>query len=113
MTRRQIPAKKQEVKKILKNLLLYKPEKVILFGSAASGEYKKGGDLDFFIVKDTKKKFSERSLEVVSKYLSKTSYRHPVDIIVYTPQEFEQAKKENRIFLEQVLSYGDILYEKT
>jgi len=103
----------EEVSKILNALVAYNPQKVILFGSAARSEAKKGSDLDLFVVKETKRRFTERAYDVVSNYLSRIDYQVPVDIIVYTPSEFKRAKKENRIFLEKILKEGKVLYEKT
>lgn len=36
----------------------------------------------------------------------------PVDLIVYTPKEFFRAKKESRMFLEEILTGGKVVYEK-
>lgn len=104
---------KKQVNQVLKALLSYDPQKVILFGSVARGEAKKNSDLDLFIIKKTKKRFTERSYEVVDRYLSSIDYHFPVDVVIYTPSEFEKAKKENRIFLEKILREGRILYERT
>ena len=101
----------KDLQNILAALLRYKPEKVILFGSAARGEIQKGSDLDFFLIKNTRKRFTQRIKEVYQKYLAKADYSLPTDVVVYTPREAEMAKKENRLFFDKISKEGRILYE--
>lgn len=103
---------KKRIDKITNQIVAkYKPEKVILFGSAARGDYSKDSDFDLFIVKDTQRKFYERYTEA-KKHLGDLVYKCAVDIVVWTPKEFNKGKIENRFFLEQVLKEGKVLYEK-
>ena len=103
-------ALKSEADRITKILVKkYRPEKIILFGSVARGEEKENSDLDFFIVKDTKKKFFDRVSE--AERFIKTD--RDVDLIVYTPEEFEKAVQEKRIFINQVIKYGKTLYDSS
>ena len=47
---------KKEIGKITKRLIqFYKPQKIVIFGSSATG--KKTGDIDMLIVKETKENF--------------------------------------------------------
>jgi predicted nucleotidyltransferase len=42
----------QEIQNIVERLIrVYKPEKIILFGSLVRGKMKEGTDIDFFIIK--------------------------------------------------------------
>lgn len=90
---------------IVKN---YQPEKIILFGSGARGKYDKNSDLDFFIVKNTEKKWVDRLSEVYGYIRNRTL---PVDIIVYTPEQARNRLAINDPFMEEMNS-GKILYEK-
>ena len=56
-----------------------------------------------------KKPFIERLGEVIM-YVRKELY--PVDILVYTPDEFEEMKKNSNPFIEEVLKDGKVIYEK-
>lgn len=106
----QPPVQTSEVDRITKILVKkYKPEKVILFGSVARGEETKNSDLDLFVVKDTNKSYFDR-LEDAEKFI-KTD--RDVDLIIYTPQEFDKAITEKRIFINQVLKYGKTLYDSS
>lgn len=107
--------RKKELEKELKRIVAilaakHKPQKVILFGSLAKGIRRENQDIDLFLIKDTSAKFYLRGLEV-RKILGNSTPLLPLDIIVYTPNEFERAKKENRFFLEQILETGKVLYE--
>ena len=100
----------REIENIVKALKPYQPEKVILFGSAAKGSMKKGSDIDLLAIKKTKKRRVERILEV-SRYLENNSW--PIDILVYTPDEFRQAQDDNLMFIEEVINHGKVIYEKS
>lgn len=101
---------KAEVNKLTETLVKkYKPEKIILFGSAARGDNKPESDLDLFVIKKTKKQYFDRVFEAM-KYLNTD---RSVDMIVFTPEEFEKAQNEKRVFIKQVLKYGVSLYEQT
>jgi len=99
-----------ELKRIVDMLIQdYSPEKIILFGSLATGEINEFSDIDLLIVKETKERFIERLHKV--RYIT-----HPeegVDFIVYTPEEVENMKNENRRFLiKEIFARGKVVYER-
>lgn len=96
------------VKKIAKNI---NPEKIILFGSYAWGNPDKNSDFDILIVADIKGKRWEK-VAYVASFLSEETEIMPMDIIVYTPEEFESIKKHNTSFIRKIISKGKILYER-
>src|SRR2546429_9164758 len=73
----------------------YKPEKLILFGSAAQGEIHEWSDLDLVVVKRTDKSMLERIEEVLRLVRPKVG----LDVLVYTPEEMEDLIAERRGFL--------------
>lgn len=101
----------KEIKKIT-NLIVknYQPEKIILFGSAARGEYDENSDLDFFIVKKSKKSKLDRMREVY-KLVSNLNYQIPFEPIVYTPEEVKERMRLGDFFIKTILKEGRILYE--
>lgn len=102
----QVP--KAEIKLIMRQLIeKYKPEKIILFGSAAKGNFRTDSDLDFMIVKQTTKNKAERMREVSSLVSRKT----PADFLVYTPEEIKRRLAIGDYFVEDVLKEGKVLYE--
>lgn len=102
-------ALRNEADRITKVLVQkYKPEKVILFGSAARGDDRPESDLDILVIKNTNKNYYDRVFEAM-KYVNTDK---SVDMIVFTPKEFEKAQNEERVFIKQVLKYGVNLYEQ-
>ena len=55
----------RQINDIVKRIALnYNPDKIILFGSYANGNYSDNSDLDFILVKDTNAPKHKRGLEV-------------------------------------------------
>ena len=94
---------KQIIDELVKN---YQQEKVILFGSQRTGKTHEWSDVDLVVIKKTTKKFRDRIREASS------SFKHvlPVDLIVYTPEEFAKMSKENWFVKDEVLEKGQVMY---
>ena len=86
----------------------YAPEKIILFGSLATGKIKETSDLDLLVIKKTRKSFFNRLREIAD--LCELSVG--ADILVYTPKEFELESKTNPFFKEEILKKGRTIYER-
>lgn len=101
----------QELKIILEKIVSgYRPQKVILFGSAARGDMHKDSDIDLFIVKDDPDKRPFRGAKVYGT-LDGLDRQYALDIIVYTPAELEYRKSLGDYFIEEVLTEGRVIYE--
>jgi predicted nucleotidyltransferase len=87
----------------------YNPEKIVIFGSYVRGEMDEYSDLDFVVIKKTKKRFIQRLIEV-AKLIDLDLGK--VDVFVYTPEEFERMIEWENPFIERVLKEGRVLYEK-
>lgn len=95
---------KVELERILKQLKSDPSvRKVLLFGSLARGDARDHSDIDLIVVKDTQMRFLDRLDEFYD------DAREAMDILVYTPQEFEEMK--NRPFIKMALREGKMLYE--
>lgn len=81
-------------------------KKVILFGSLATGDVGMTSDIDLIIVKETDKRFLDR----LDEFYTKLQPSVGMDILVYTPQEFEELK-ESRAFVQRAVREGKVLYE--
>lgn len=86
----------------------YQPLKVFLFGSVASGETGEWSDLDLVIVKETDKRFLDRTKEVMRLLRPRVG----VDILVYTPEEFEELSRKRSFFQDEIIGKGKVLYER-
>ena len=102
---------KKDISEITKKLKdKYHPQKIILFGSAGRGEIKPGSDIDFFIVKNSRKP-SHRRIADIFRLLRDTDREYPVDFIVFTPSELKQRLKLGDFFIKNILEEGKVLYE--
>lgn len=109
-------ANKKQIKQIVNDLILYKPEKIILFGSYARGEQNKYSDIDLLIIKKTKKRVNDRLNDCLGFIYKKSKLltdRFELDIIpkVLTPKELED-RQEHDFFIKEVLKEGKVLYAK-
>lgn len=99
--------KNEKVRRLLKALLPYQPERIYLFGSFARGEEDELSDLDVAVIKDTSVPFLER-LQEVGKLLPMDI--GGVDILVYTPEEFAAMRRNGNAFAETILEEGCLIY---
>ena len=101
--------KQKEIKKVVSQIVKsYNPEKILLFGSFASGKIKENSDVDLAVIKKTKVRFVER-LKKIAKIVKTWE---AFDVLVYTPQEWERALEEGNYFIQEIAKTGKIVYEK-
>jgi predicted nucleotidyltransferase len=102
------PTLQSEIESITSQLIeKYKPEKIILFGSAARGDSNADSDADFLIIKkDTPHKGRDRMIEV-SRMIDRNI---PADFLVYRPEEFQKRLDMGDPFLQMILEEGKVLY---
>jgi predicted nucleotidyltransferase len=72
----------------LRDALRGRVEAAYVFGSFARGDQKASSDLDLMLIKNTDKKFLHRVEEFEDLY---GSISPDLDIVVYTPEEFEKS----------------------
>jgi predicted nucleotidyltransferase len=85
-----------------------RPDKIILFGSYCTGEIAEWSDLDLVIVKDTQAPFLDRTRQV----LDLLKPRVGVDVLVYTPAEFERLSRERAFVRDEIVGKGKVIYER-
>ena len=93
------------IQNIIDQLKPYKPERIILFGSYASGHPTTDSDVDLVVIKKTTQPFLERQKQV--HLLLRTTT--PVDIFIFTPDEFEKAKNNN-LLIKEASETGKVVY---
>lgn len=86
-----------------------KPEKIILFGSAARGEKRTDTDIDLLIIKKSQKKRPFRIKEIFEA-IRGVKRNYPLDAVVYTPDELERRLSLGDYFIKRVLHEGKLLY---
>ncbi len=95
----------RETEQIIKG---YSPEKIIMFGSCARGDYHEGSDLDLIIIKDTQDDFLKRLDEVLDCCTGEIG----VEPFVYTESEIKRMRLQGNDFIETALEEGEVVYEK-
>jgi predicted nucleotidyltransferase len=92
----------------IKNQLIekYKPEKIILFGSAAWG----GGevnDIDLLIIKSDTPHYGIDRMRELDRLIKRSM---AADMLVYRPEEIEERLKLGDPFIKKIFKDGKILY---
>lgn len=84
-----------------------KPEKIILFGSAARGEMGPNSDVDLLVIK--RGKYHRR--RVTGKiYMNMFGVGQAVDVIVVTPEEVERYRNTHCLVIKPALQEGREVY---
>lgn len=95
----------QTIQSIINQLKTYQPDKIILFGSHVYGKPGQNSDLDIAVIKSTNDSFHERQKK--ARLLIESTV--PIDIFVFTPEEFRKGKKNN-LFVKEIAKMGRVIY---
>ncbi len=87
----------------------FQPEKVILFGSYASGRPKPESDVDMLVVMDTPLRNREQAAQIARAI----DYHFGLDLLVRTPQQLAERIALGDFFLREVTEKGRVLYART
>ena len=85
-----------------------RPERIILFGSAATGQMTKDSDIDLLVVDPAPRNTRQESVRI-RRALGDVGY--PVDVIVIATERFEATKNIIGGIAYPANKYGRILYE--
>ena len=86
-----------------------KPEKIILFGSAARDEMNRHSDVDLLIIKE-----GADVLELMGEiYMQLDGAGAAVDAVVVTPDDVERYKDSHAVIVKPALEEGRVVYEGT
>ena len=86
----------------------FQPTKIILFGSCARDPAGTDSDVDLLVVMDVKGSKRRQAVEIDLALSDRT---FPLDLIVVTPEEFEQYRDVIGHILYPVVREGKVLYE--
>lgn len=87
----------------------FNPEKIILFGSYANGSPTLESDVDLLVIVKTNKS----TLQLSSEIALSLDHSFPLDIVVRTPKQIENRLHNGDFFLEDIINYGKVVYERT
>ena len=85
-----------------------KPERVILFGSLATGKVNADSHIDLLIIQRSKDSVFER-VRNIERLLQR---RCAADLIVLTPDEVESMLKAGNPYLKDILERGRVLHDR-
>ncbi|MEA3402995.1 MAG: nucleotidyltransferase domain-containing protein [Armatimonadota bacterium] len=97
---------RRELQRIIPLLADLGAQRVILFGSAARERIRATSDLDLIVVMETDAPFVER----VQRIREAIAPRLSCDVLVYTPEEFEEMTQSS-LLVRQALREGEVLHE--
>ena len=89
-------------------LTVARPNRIILFGSAATGQMTEDSDLDLLVVEPEPADTRDRSVRI-RRALG--DVRYPVDVIVMSSARFEETKNLIGGIAYPARKYGLVLYE--
>jgi len=87
----------------------FDPEEIILFGSCAKGEATDNSDLDLLIVMGFEGSRREKANEIDLALADRTV---PMDLIVVTPEQFEQQKNMHGTIVGEAAREGKVIYDR-
>jgi len=97
-----------EIESILAQIVeKYQPLKVILFGSAAKGEFEEVNDLDFLILKEDVPSTGLARMRELDELIERNM---AADMLVYRPDEFDDRVRLGDPFIKSILKEGRVLY---
>lgn len=95
-----------EIDKIKNQIIkAYLPEKIILFGSCAKGVVTEKSDIDICIVLENNNK-----RELAQRIIMEIEYEHDLEVVIYTPTEWEKHKNDTASFANLIQRTGVTLY---
>jgi predicted nucleotidyltransferase len=98
---------RRRIERVVECIKTKKPLKIFLFGSVARGDFTAHSDIDVVVVLESELDFFKRTLAV----LEQCDVDFPIDILVYTPQEFERMQQNGNHFIRRVQKEGKVIYE--
>jgi predicted nucleotidyltransferase len=84
------------------------PEKIVLFGSWATGTATEDSDVDLLVISRSALPRRERELRLTRRLFGSGV---PYDLFVLTPEETERLRGSGP-FLREILASGQVLYER-
>jgi len=85
------------------------PEKIILFGSYASGIPDKNSDVDMLII--TNRILPQKGRSIIAEKLM-SGIQIPTDFLIYTSAEVEKLKTIKSHIIYEIIRKGKVIYEK-
>ncbi|MDD5643038.1 MAG: nucleotidyltransferase domain-containing protein [Syntrophales bacterium] len=86
----------------------FQPERIILFGSYASGAATPDSDVDLLVLLPFEVKSFRMSLDI----LNRTNPTFPIDLLARTPEDTERRYREGDPLIREALDRGKVLFKR-
>jgi predicted nucleotidyltransferase len=86
------------------------PRKIVLFGSAARRDADELSDLDVVVVAE---EMPRRFLDRIARAYELLEPRYALDILLYTPDEYDTMRADGNPLIAAVEREGRVLYERS
>jgi len=100
----------KDLENIISIIRTINPEKIYLFGSYAAESSDEQSDIDLLIIAPSHERPLERRLKL-RRMLSEYDRKFGLDLLVYTPDEFEMLAKEASSFIYSAIKQGIKIYD--
>jgi predicted nucleotidyltransferase len=99
-----------EIERMVKRIIEgFNPQKIILFGSYASGTFGPDSDVDLLVIMNVEGSKREIATQIDRALIDR---RLPLDVIVATPEDVERYRKLVGNVIRPALREGKVLYER-
>lgn len=85
----------------------FQPERIILFGSYASGKPTEDSDVDLLVILP----FEEMPVQKAIAIRQQLKAPFPLDLMARTPQQIQQRLEMGDFFMQDIMQNGRVLYE--
>jgi len=102
------------LKEVTAKIRAIKPYRVIVFGSAIRDKFHEDSDIDLAVILNKKgiaKTYKERieNRKIVSKLLRNIRKKIPIDLFVYTKDEWELLQRSGSTFYKEIEEKGRVI----
>ena len=87
---------------------MFRPEKIVIFGSVARGTAGPDSDIDMLIVMNTELSYYRRTAPI---HVAMRNFPVAMDIFVLTPEEYDRLKDDEYSFASEIHKTGKVAYE--
>lgn len=85
----------------------FQPERIILFGSYASGQPTEDSDVDLLVILP----FKELPVQKAIAIRQQIKAPFPLDLMARTPEQIQQRLEMGDFFIQDIMQNGRVLYE--
>jgi len=101
------------IDRIVRRILsVVRPDRVILFGSAVTGQMTRDSDIDLLVLEDSPDNTRNESVKI-NDALCDMNMGYPFDVIVMATERFEESKGVIGGIAFPANKYGKVIYETT